>query len=56
MEQGLGRVRESLEGHNQRAKGELFLGVGISDDFNLIPSAFLLSIFPVFCQEGVSLF
>lgn len=49
-------MRESLEAHNQSAKGELFLGDGISDDFNLIPYAFLLSIFPVFCQEGVSLF
>ena len=39
-----GEVRKAIMG----IKGELFLGGGISDYFNLIPHAFLFSILPIF--------
>lgn len=37
-------------------KDELFLGGGISDDFNLMPYAFLLSILLIFYHEDIFLF
>lgn len=37
-------------------KGELFLGGGISDYFNLIPYAFLFSILPIFYHKNIFLF
>lgn len=37
-------------------KDELFLGGGISDDFNLMPCAFLLSILLIFYREDIFLF
>lgn len=37
-------------------KDELFLGGGISDYFNLMPYAFLLSILLIFYREDIFLF
>lgn len=44
-----------LEGYSS-VKDELFLGGGISDDFNLMPYAFFLSILLIFYHEDIFLF